>query len=92
MVSSSIIYMYVLSQTPHHCAQAPDERLLFSYNHLLFRPTVVRFPPLGLGDPGSENRLVAVLVENGLPPPKDDLRPPASPLLLLENRGLPVGE
>lgn len=52
----------------------------------------MRFPPLGLGDPGSENKFVAVLAPKGLPDPNDDLRPPANPFPLLENSGLPDGE
>jgi hypothetical protein len=59
---------------------------------LLFKPTVVRFPPLGLGEPGSENKFVAVLAPKEPPPLSEDLRPPPKPLPLLENNGLPEGE
>lgn len=40
----------------------PEDRLPLSYSHLLFRPTLMRFPVDGLGVPGvSGNRLEAVL-------------------------------
>jgi len=49
-------------------------------------------PPEGLGDPGSEKRLVDVLAPKGLWLPNEDLRPfteKSSPLLA---KGLPMGE
>jgi hypothetical protein len=62
----------------------PDDRRLLSYSHLLFRPTLILFPPVGLGvGGGSEKRLEAVLrlkelvlALNGLGDPYDDCRPP----------------
>lgn len=62
----------------------PEERRPLSYSHLLFSPTLVRFPPEGLGGPGSENMLVELLPPKGLPAPIEPRRPfPAtsSPLL-----------
>lgn len=51
-----------LTLNPHQYKRAvPDDRRPFSYNHLLFNPTLVRLPPEGLGGPGSENRSVEVL-------------------------------
>jgi hypothetical protein len=61
------------------------DRLPFSYNHLLFNPTLVRFPA-GLGDPGS-NRFADVLCPNGLDPNDDRLSP-----MLFCMSGLPIGE
>jgi hypothetical protein len=48
-------------------------------------PTLVRFPPDGLGEFGeaeSENRFADELAPKGLVDPKDDLRPFARPLKL----------
>lgn len=75
------------------CNQALlEDRLPFSYNHLLFSPTLVRFPPDGLGEVGSENKLADVLPLKGLPDPIDDRRPFPKLLTLFWKRGLPRGE
>jgi hypothetical protein len=78
--------------SPHQCTHAlPEDLLPFSYNHLLFSPTLARFPPEGLGDPGSENSFAEDVAPIGLPDPNDDLLPFASPDVLFWN-GLPNGE
>lgn len=80
------------------CNQALlEDRLPFSYSHLLFSPTLVRFPPDGLGEVGSENKLADVLPLKGLPDPIDDRRPFPKLLFpklltLFWKRGLPRGE
>lgn len=69
---------------PSYDQTLPEDRRLLSYNHLLFRPTLVLFPPIGLGvGGGSEKRLDAVLrlkelvlALKGLGDPYDDRRPP----------------
>lgn len=77
----------------------PEDRRLLSYNHLLFRPTLVLFPPTGLGvGGGSEKRLDAVLrlkelvlALKGLGDPYDDRRPPLYPTAFWSS-GLAAGE
>lgn len=72
------------SLDPSYYQTLPEDRRLLSYNHLLFRPTLVLFPPTGLGvGGGSENRLDAVLrlkelvlALKGLGDPYEDLLPP----------------
>jgi len=66
----------------------PEFLLPFSYSHLLFRPTVDRFPVAGVGVAGpSPNTLEAVLALSGLIDPNDDLLPPPTALC---SRGLPA--
>lgn len=53
---------FIRSLMPSYDQTLPEDRRLLSYNHLLFRPTLVLFPPIGLGvGGGSEKRLDAVL-------------------------------
>lgn len=52
----------------------------------------MRLPPDGLGEPGSENMLVAVLWANGLVEPNEDRRVFPNPARFFCNKGLPKGE
>jgi hypothetical protein len=74
---------------PYECSQLLPEPLLpFSYSHLLFRPTVDRFPVAGVGVPGaSPYALEAVLALSGLVEPNEVVLPP--PMALCSN-GLTV--
>lgn len=58
----SLCIRSLLFLDPPYDQTLPEDRRLLSYNHLLFRPTLVLFPPTGLGvGGGSEKRLEAVL-------------------------------
>lgn len=85
--------VYLHYSTLNHKFQAlPDGRRPFSYNHLLFNPTLVRLPPAEPGEVGSEKRLAEELAANGLVDPKEDLLPLPKLLTLFWKRGLPNGE
>jgi hypothetical protein len=63
--------------------------LPFSYNHLLFKLTLDRFPVAGVGVAGpSPNTLDAVLALSGLGEPNDDVRAAPFPATALCSKGL----
>jgi len=63
-----------------------DVRLPFSYNHLLFRLTLDRFPDAaGVGVAGPSPNMLEVLAPRGLGVPNDDRLPPP---IALCNSGL----
>jgi hypothetical protein len=67
------------------CSQLPpDDRRPRSYSHLLFKPTLVRFPTEGLGVPGSEKMDAVGCAPRGLGEPSEDLRFPLDPPLNLD--------
>jgi hypothetical protein len=67
----------------------------FSYNHLLFNPTLAPFPVKGLGVPGVSGKADrAAPGPRGLGVPYEDLLAPFSPppAMVFCSRGLALGE
>lgn len=73
----------------------PEFLLPFSYNHLLFNPTLAPFPARGLGVPGVSGKVdLETPSPRGLGVPYDDLLAPFNPppAIVFCSSGLVPGE